>query len=405
MRYWRAAGCAFVAFLSLVLLGVGAARSREALRPPHPLQFRGSFTYICNVQYVDGFSPEICLDASPVTNDRLPAHNPDWTSDGTRVAFDRGGSIYARSVWLSNAFHGTSRRVVSGVQPAWSPSGNYLAYAAGSGRNHDIYIVRDTGTGMRRITSGGQDDSAPAWSPRGGTIAYTRGSTIRLVAVDGTRDRLLGEGQTPDWSVDGKRLVFEHAGDIWLAKADGTGRRNVTRTPGLRETSPVWSPDEQALIAYTGRDSSGEVGLYMQYLGRGAVRLLAEPVRESPFLEPVVDWQPVRVLVASVSKRKPVVSLRDARGHRLRMVRAGCYSSGYVDRSAENGITFTGVGFSFIGLNPFGPSVRKTVRYVGRHWPKASHVRACGWIRPGRYRFWDPAHPRLRGTFTVVDRP
>ena len=60
------------------------------------------------------------------------------------------------------------------------------------------------------------DDYAPAWSPDGRTIAYTSAAAIRLVGVDGSRDRAFAAGQHPDWSVNRNRLAFEHAGDIWF---------------------------------------------------------------------------------------------------------------------------------------------------------------------------------------------
>jgi hypothetical protein len=158
-------------------------------------------------------------------------------------------------------------------------------------------------------------------------------------------------------------------------------------------------------MAFVGQASSGELGVYTLVIGRAAIRRYAEALEERPLVEPVVDWQPVRVLVPTVSTRKPVLSLRDARGNVLRTIRPGCYSVGYVDQSPQHGIVVAGVGFPFIGLNPLDPAGRRTVRFVGQRWPSVRQVSGCGWLVAGTYRYWDPAHPRLGGTFRVVDRP
>jgi dipeptidyl aminopeptidase/acylaminoacyl peptidase len=346
----------------------------------------------------------------------VATHDPDWTADGTRLAYERGGTIYVRGAWIAqhgergSVWEGKPRRVVSGYEPSWSPSGARMAYAWRESGNLDVYVARDNGSGMRRLTSSPEDDHAPSWSPNGRTIAYTRGSTIRLVGVDGSGDRRLGDGRNPDWASNGKRLAFEHEGDIWIANADGSGRSNLTRTPDLQEASPSWSPDVRSMIAYAGRLPSGEIGLYKHLIGGSARRVLVEPLRDRPPIEPVLDWQPVRILVATVSDKKPILALRDATGKPLTTLRPGCYVLAYVDRSSRNGITSTGGT-----LDPFGKqAARRTVKLVGGYWPVADPAGGCyytgprnrrDWLLPGTYRYWDPAHPRIQGSFRVIDSP
>jgi dipeptidyl aminopeptidase/acylaminoacyl peptidase len=421
MRLWRVTTCASAALLGLAILGQAPGLSSELAsgpRPPH-LRAAGGLTFPCRVSYGYASAPELCYEDDPLTAEKVPTHDPDWTADGTRLAFERGGTIYARGAWLvfrgemGSVWEGRPRRVVSGYDPSWSPSGAQLAYWAKQSGNPDIYVARDDGGGVRRLTSSSDDDLAPAWSPNGRTIAYTRGSTIRLVEVDGSRDRRLGDGSHADWSVNGKRLAFSHQGDIWVANADGSGRRNLTRTPDIQDSAPSWSPDGRAVIAYVGRASSSEIGLYAVSLGGRVTRVLAEPLRDRPPLEFALDWQPVRVLVATVSDRKPILSLRDAHGKLVNTLRPGCYAPGYVDRSKRHGITFRGFREdNDEGMDPFGARVaRRTVKLVGSRWAGLSTQRGCssqvgrGWLRPGTYRYLDPANPRIRGSFRVTDRP
>jgi TolB protein len=55
-----------------------------------------------------------------------------------------------------------------------------------------------------------------------------------------------------DWSPDGSKLVYDAIGvdgrpDIYVSDADGTHRRNLTRSPG-KEAMPAWSPDGSQIL-------------------------------------------------------------------------------------------------------------------------------------------------------------
>jgi Tol biopolymer transport system component len=64
------------------------------------------------------------------------------------------------------------------------------------------------GSGARAVTTGTRDDMDPAWSPDGNWIAYARGAVsapvLRAVRLDGTGDRVVTpRGRVfghPNWS-------------------------------------------------------------------------------------------------------------------------------------------------------------------------------------------------------------
>jgi len=64
-----------------------------------------------------------------------------------------------------------------------------------------------------------------------------------------------------DISPDGKRAVFAARGDVFTAPAKEGSIRNLSRTPGIREKSTVWSPDGR-WIAYIS-DRTGEDEIYI----------------------------------------------------------------------------------------------------------------------------------------------
>src|SRR6185295_5029559 len=63
----------------------------------------------------------------------------------------------------------------------------------------------------------------------------------------------------PDISRSGKRAVFEARGEIFSVPAEHGVVRNLTRSSGVAERFPVWSPDGKTLAYFS--DRSGEYEL------------------------------------------------------------------------------------------------------------------------------------------------
>jgi Tol biopolymer transport system component len=90
--------------------------------------------------------------------------------------------------------------------------------------------------------------------PGGGDTLYTMrqdGSDVRQLPLD-----VAGSAISPDWSPDGKRIVFAaETGDtqsIWTARADGSGAKELFHCGDgcLGTDYPAWSPDGRS-IAFT----------------------------------------------------------------------------------------------------------------------------------------------------------
>jgi tricorn protease len=63
-------------------------------------------------------------------------------------------------------------------------------------------------------------------------------------------------------SPSGVRAVFEAHGEILTVPAEKGDIRNLTRTPGVMERSPAWSPDGQSIAYFS--DESGEYALHVR---------------------------------------------------------------------------------------------------------------------------------------------
>jgi Tol biopolymer transport system component len=116
---------------------------------------------------------------------------------------------------------------------------------------------------------------------------------IHLLSLSDGRDRTVTSFRGPQFDPDGhgRLLVFRdsRAGvnvndDIAVIRADGTGFRNLTRTPDANEWGPVWSPDGRQ-IAYSS-DENGVPQLFVMDADGSNVRHLSDTWGEYPAWSP-----------------------------------------------------------------------------------------------------------------------
>jgi WD40 repeat protein len=184
-----------------------------------------------------------------------PGAEPAWSSDGSKLAFVRSGTVY-----IANADGAAAAAVGSGEYPAWSPDGSHLVVSRHDATPAMQLVVLDLGGGPATpLTDGTVDATLPAWSPDGTTIAYaSAGSLATVPATGGTPQALQIPAGTvnggPSWSPDGSMLAFIDAGgQVRTIRADGSDMRQITYTlvgPNGPATRPAWSPDGGS-IAWT----------------------------------------------------------------------------------------------------------------------------------------------------------
>ena len=220
--------------------------------------------------------------------------DPDWSPDGTRIAFEcyqdddyrSLGKVtnrpisdvyYPGDICVMNADGSGFERLTGDegdeADPAWSPDGGMIAFTSSRDRQRDIYVMNADGSGVRRVTSDENRDYGPTWSPDGTKIAFSsqrdRGRYhIYAINRDGSGmvqiTDTYGSEYEPAWSPDGSKIAFSARSsvsggyDIHVANIDGTDI-TVLRGSSLTERSPAWSPDGKT-IAYTAQTNEDSVG-------------------------------------------------------------------------------------------------------------------------------------------------
>lgn len=218
--------------------------------------------------------------------------------DGGRIVFTRntGGNSEIFSVRPDGSGErNLTNHPAADSTPAVSPNGRWIAFWSNRGEGADIFVMRSDGKSVRRLTSDDSYDTYPSWSPNGRALVFTSypqgGCTtpaciggwqsgdgdIRTIRLDGSGVRTLVSSQNnsfPDWSPDGKRIVFIRDGDIYMMELDGSGFTRLTATPST-ERGPRWSPDgRHILYAYLGgvhvMTPSASTSTQVTPLGEGA---------------------------------------------------------------------------------------------------------------------------------------
>jgi Tol biopolymer transport system component/imidazolonepropionase-like amidohydrolase len=179
--------------------------------------------------------------------------------DGQTVAFDLQGRLWVLPLAGGRAIPITDE-LGDVRQPAWSPSGDRIAFQSYRDGNWHVWTARPDGSGIVQLTFGPFDDREPHWSPDGERIAFSSDRAgnydiWELSLATGALARLTEnpiEEYSPAYAPDGGRiaLVSQSNGEtgVWIRSADGS-LRSVFRDAG-DGGAPSFSPDGRH-VAFT----------------------------------------------------------------------------------------------------------------------------------------------------------
>ena len=268
--------------------------------------------------------------------------NPDVSPDGRRIVFEREGVdcgpdcsfdevfvVNANGSHLTQLTHNPPGEVCGlgghcSGSPAWSPDGRQIAFNRASGpvvddiiENVGIHIMNADGSGVRQITQTSADpaigeDSDPQWSPDGHKIVFQRFNVRTGTPTDGvalwTVNLVTGHerrvtpwrlraGDTPDWSPDGRRILFHSnvagpsdvSANLYTIRPNGTHLQKLTfaRDGELQYLGSSYSPDG-TMITFGRRPATGGTAADVYVMGVDRMRQITRTLLYDSY----PDWGP-----------------------------------------------------------------------------------------------------------------
>ena len=155
------------------------------------------------------------------------------------------------------------------------PRGRSIAFTQEAAGSRQLLIAPLRGGPQVQMTASEKPVSDPQWSPDGRRLVFVRETDIHMVEADGSRLSVVTEhpaGNTmPRWSPDGRQVAFLSRrrgwGQVWVVDAPvpRRGRPQTTKKPptprpvtpaGLDVDDYAWAPDggRMAVAAQRGRD-------------------------------------------------------------------------------------------------------------------------------------------------------
>jgi Tol biopolymer transport system component len=189
--------------------------------------------------------------ATRLTLENLSVGGPCWISDG-RIAYSSGGIYGYRTLRMIAIDPNHRGRGVPLVPPA---AGEHATLVS-SVRNRLVYAREQRDSNI--------------WSlPLSKSKAGARPSRLITSTFD---------DHTPDFSPDGKRIVFASTRsgneEIWVANADGSNPFQMTSFGGPNTSNPRWSRNGRTILVNS--RCSGSWDLYLLEVATRAVRRLTD---------------------------------------------------------------------------------------------------------------------------------
>ncbi len=258
---------------------------------------------------------------------------PSWSPSGARIAFwglaPKGGQ---RDLYTVSAQGGERTPVLEDAatdwNPVWSPDGQWLYFCSNRGGNMGVWRVRiDEPTGKAQdqpelvTVAPGVEAGFLSLSRDGRRLALAASSVISTVfrldidpetiAPKGSArplTRFTSDARMPSISPDGRQVAYMGGGtqeDIYIVRADGTGRRRVT-SDAFKDRGPKWFDGGKEIVFYS--DRGGQYALWGVRPDGGQLHLFAEGERGLTL--PVISPDERRVTVSE-------------RGHGARLIEIG----------------------------------------------------------------------------------
>ena len=219
-----------------------------------------------------------------------------FSPDGTRLAYSDQNGIVVANADGTNPVHLTNQSL--DYRPDWSPDGTHIAFdrwVSFPNQTRAVFTMRADGSDLRELTPDTVDSTTPRYSPDGQRIAFRQAPTccqfpgaaggLALMNTDGSSVTFLtpvgSSDDYPSWSSDGSRIVFQRSfNTVEVMNADGSGVTQLFDRAGVPAFQPAGdtTPPVLSLPGDLVVEATGPQGAVPNFFNVSAVDAVDGPV-------------------------------------------------------------------------------------------------------------------------------
>jgi hypothetical protein len=230
----------------LIALATNASGTRQGLAADHVTQVTyliGNTGDYYHIWTMDREGRNLTRVTSGSGDERWPEISPqnNMIAYAGRAGLLGKYNIYIKDLVTSEVLRLTDETQYDCIEPTWSPSGQWIAFARFDGSQYKIWKIRTDGSGLTQLTSSSDfqpgSDRNPTWSPDGQKIAYDRdtGASHRVWIMDSDGDN---QTQWTNFSV--------------------LGEKSIDKEPFYVAADPAHGLQEVLFFASTRKDTDGD---------------------------------------------------------------------------------------------------------------------------------------------------
>ena len=176
--------------------------------------------------------PLVLGTESRITDQAGLETDPAISPDGRFIAYAAGpyfaSHIYVRQLGGGPALDVTANLPGRHTRPRWKPGGGELLFVTAAGRTRRVSVVSELGGPPRILvdTESDEEIASADWSPDARRVAYDLGTGIRVRTLKDTGTVQVYHGSDPhsiSWSPDGRFLAFVEGGNRFVHGTTGLG--------------------------------------------------------------------------------------------------------------------------------------------------------------------------------------